>query len=230
MDIKIPELSLIVLIGVSGSGKSTFARKHFQPTEVISSDTCRGLVSDDETDQSATKDAFEVLHFIAAKRLAGRRLTVIDATNVKAEDRKPLLKLAKQYHFFSVAIAFNLPPKLCQERNKNRSNRQFSSQVVHRQSQYLRRGLNKLKREGFRYHYILSSVEGIDKVSIHRQPLGHNLRQEHGPFDIIGDIHGCYDELETLLQNLGYQITAHPDPSSGWYGPIYHHLLVTSDQ
>ncbi|MBC6417564.1 MAG: polynucleotide kinase-phosphatase [Prochloron sp. SP5CPC1] len=223
MDIKIPELSLIVLIGVSGSGKSTFARKHFQPTEVISSDTCRGLVSDDETDQGATKDAFEVLHFIAAKRLAGGRLTVIDATNVKTEDRKLLLNLAKQYHFFSVAIAFNLPPKLCHERNKNRPERQFGPQVVHSQSQYLRRGLNKLKREGFRYHYILSSVEEIDKISIHRQPLWNNLRQEHGPFDIIGDIHGCYDELEALLQNLGYQITAHPNPGSGWYGPVYHH-------
>ena len=91
MKITIPKLSLVVLIGPSGSGKSTFARKHFLPTEVLSSDCCRGLVSDDENNQAATNDAFEVLHFIAAKRLALGRLTVVDATNVQPEARKPLV-------------------------------------------------------------------------------------------------------------------------------------------
>src|SRR5512147_1684776 len=98
MELKIPKLSLVVLIGPSGSGKSTFARTHFKPTEVLSSDFCRGLVSDDENDQSATNDAFEVLHTIAAKRLANMRLTVIDATNVQPDARKPLIALARQYH------------------------------------------------------------------------------------------------------------------------------------
>jgi len=88
VDLSIPELSLVVLIGVTGSGKSTFARAHFKPTEVISSDFCRGLVADDENDQSATPDAFEVLQFIAGKRLASGRLTVIDATNVQPEARE----------------------------------------------------------------------------------------------------------------------------------------------
>ncbi|MEG4811864.1 AAA family ATPase, partial [Microcoleus sp. F8-D1] len=85
MKITFPELSLVVLIGASGSGKSTFARQHFLPTEIISSDYCRGLVSDDENNQAATADAFEVLHLIAAKRLAAGKLTVIDATNVQPE-------------------------------------------------------------------------------------------------------------------------------------------------
>lgn len=101
----IPELSLVVLIGASGSGKSSFARKHFKATEVLSSDFCRGLVFDDENDQSATKEAFEVLHYIAPKRLASGKLTVIDATNVQVEDRKPLLQLAREYHCLPVAIA-----------------------------------------------------------------------------------------------------------------------------
>src|ERR671929_1412115 len=109
MTIKIPELALVVLIGASGSGKSTFARRHFKPTEVLSSDFCRALVSDDENDQAATKDAFEVLHFVAAKRLAAGRLTVVDATNVQPEARKPLLQLARSYHVLPVAIVFNLP-------------------------------------------------------------------------------------------------------------------------
>src|SRR5438045_1008390 len=115
MKLTIPELSFVVLIGPSGCGKSTFARKHFKPTEVLSSDFCRGLVSDDENDQAATKDAFEVLHFIASKRLAAGKLTVVDATNVQPEARKPLVALAREYHVLPVAIVLNLPEKLCQE-------------------------------------------------------------------------------------------------------------------
>lgn len=108
MKIAIPELSLVVLIGPSGSGKSNFARRHFKPTEVISSDYCRGLVSDDENDQAATTVAFEVLHFIASKRLAAGKLTVIDATSVQPEARKPLVALAREYHCLPVAIVFNI--------------------------------------------------------------------------------------------------------------------------
>src|SRR5437667_518738 len=99
-----PRLSLVVLIGASGSGKSTFAKKHFLPTEIVSSDFCRALVSDDENDLAATNDAFDVLHYIAGKRLAAGRLTVVDATNVKPEDRKSLVELARQYHCLPVAI------------------------------------------------------------------------------------------------------------------------------
>src|SRR6187549_552492 len=104
MDIRIPELALVVMIGTSGSGKSTFARRHFLQTEVISSDFCRALVADDENDQGATGDAFEVLHFIASKRLAAGRLTVVDATNVQPEARKPLVALAREFHVLPVAI------------------------------------------------------------------------------------------------------------------------------
>src|SRR5580698_2851044 len=115
--IKIPELCLVTLIGVSGSGKSTFGAKHFLPTEIISSDFCRGLVSDDENDQSATGDAFDLLHEIVRKRLTRGRLTVIDATNVQPESRKALIALAREYHLFAVAIVFDLPERLCHERN-----------------------------------------------------------------------------------------------------------------
>ncbi|MEH2248681.1 polynucleotide kinase-phosphatase [Nostoc sp.] len=205
MKITIPELSLIVLIGASGSGKSTFARKHFQPFEVLSSDFCRGLVSNEENSQSATKDAFEVLRFIADKRLAAGKLTVIDATNVQMEDRKPLLQMARQYHSFAIAIVLDLPEELCHERNQLRSDRQFGLHVVRRHTQMLRRSLRGLEKEGFRYVYTLKSLEEIASVEIERQPLWNNLKYEHGPFDIIGDIHGCCDELEILLQQLGYQ-------------------------
>jgi protein phosphatase len=200
-----PDLSLVVLIGASGSGKSTFARKHFLPTEVISSDYCRALVSDDENDLAATNDAFEILHFIAAKRLAAGRLTVADATNVKPEDRKPLIELARQYHCLPVAIVLNMPERICQDRNQVRTDRRLGNHVAHRQLQNLRRSLRGLEREGFRHVLILSSPEEADTIALERVPLYNNKKTETGPFDIIGDIHGCYDELVALLAQLGYQ-------------------------
>lgn len=208
MQIKIPDQSLVLLIGASGSGKSTFAKKHFEPTEILSSDFCRGLVSDDENDQAATKDAFDVLHFIAAKRLAAGKLTVIDATNVQHDARKPLLELARKYHYLSVAIVLNIPAKLCQERNETRQDRNFKPHVIRNQTSQLRRSLRSLKREGFRnFLYILSSPEEVEAAQLERQPMWTNRMEETGPFDIIGDIHGCYDELVELLMKLGYEVT-----------------------
>lgn len=204
LKIRIPELSLVVLIGASGSGKSTFARKHFKPTEVLSSDYCRGLVSDEENNQAATPDAFEVLHFIAAKRLAAGKLTVVDATNVQPEARKPLIELARKYHCLPVAIVLNLPEKLCHERNRPRAERDFGAHVVRQQTQQLRRSLRGLEREGFRHIYVLTTPEEMEGATISREPLYNNLRHLHGPFDIIGDVHGCYDELVALLEKLGY--------------------------
>ena len=216
MPLTIPELSLVVLIGPSGAGKSSFARKHFKPTEVLSSDYCRGLVSDDENSQEATNDAFEVLHFVAAKRLAVGKLVVVDATNVQPEARKPLVALARQYHCLPVAVVFDLPQKLCHERNQSRPDRKFGPHVIRQQSQQLRRSLRGLKREGFRHVFVLSSVEETDSALIERQPLWNNKKDEHGPFDIIGDVHGCCDELIELFTKLGYVPDAggsyrHPD-------------------
>jgi protein phosphatase len=206
MKITIPELALVTLIGASGSGKSTFARQHFWPTEIISSDRCRGLVADDETDQSASQDAFDVVHYIAAKRLARGRLTVIDATNTQANDRQHLLRLAREYHCMPVAIVLNLPASICHARNRQRPDRQFGEHVVQRHVQNIQRSLKGLQREGFRQVYSLNSLEQIEAVELTRQPLWPNKKHESGPFDIIGDVHGCCDELETLLQTLGYQL------------------------
>lgn len=207
MNITLPNLSLVVLIGPSGSGKSTFARKHFLPTEVLSSDYCRGLVSDDENNQAATNDAFEVLHYIAAKRLARGHLTVIDATNVQPEARRPLVQLAKTYHCLPVAIVLNPQEKVCHERNRNRDDRMFGPHVIQQQRSQLRRSIKALKREGFRHVFVMESVEEIEAAIIERVPLWNDRKDEHGPFDLIGDIHGCCDELEELLAALGYAPT-----------------------
>ena len=168
MTFSIPNLSLVVLIGPSGSGKSTFARKHFLTTEVLSSDYCRGLVSDDENNQAATNEAFDVLHYIAAKRLAAGRLTVVDATNVQREARQPLVKLAREYHTLPVAIVFNLPEDVCQERNRDRSDRDFGRHVVRQQRSQLRRSMKALKREGFRHVFVMESPEQVEAATIER--------------------------------------------------------------
>jgi protein phosphatase len=206
MKYTIPELSFVVLIGVSGSGKSTFARKHFKPTEILSSDYCRGLVSDDENSQAATKEAFEVLHFIARKRLAAGKLTVVDATNVQPESRKPLVEIAREFHCLPVAIVLDVPERVAHDRNKTRPDRDFGPHVIRQQSQQLHRSLRGLEREGFRHVHVLKSLEEIELAVIERQPLWNNLRHEHGPFDIIGDVHGCFDELVELLRRLGHSV------------------------
>ena len=223
MQIKIPKLSLVVLIGPSGSGKSTFARKHFLPTEVISSDFCRGMLSDDENDQTVTNEAFDVLHYIASKRLALGRLVVVDATNVQLEARKPLVQLAKKYHCLPVAVVLNTPEEICRERNKDRSDRTFGPHVVRQQRSQLRRSLKGLKREGFRHIFVMDSVEKIEEATVERVPLWNDKRDEHGPFDIIGDVHGCCDELEELLEQLGYQQELREENDVIWGDTVYSH-------
>jgi protein phosphatase len=204
MQINVPKLSLVILIGPSGSGKTTFARKHFRPTEILSSDACRGMVGDDENDQTVTKDAFEVLRYIAGKRLALGRLTVIDATNVQPEARKPLVETARQYHCLPVAIVLDLPERMCQERNRGRDDRSFGPHVVRNQKAQLRRSLPGLRKEGFRHIAVMETAEEVEAATVERVPLWNDRRDDHGPFDLIGDVHGCCDELEELLGRLGY--------------------------
>jgi protein phosphatase len=209
-DLGIPELSLVVLIGVTGAGKSTFGRAHFRPTEVISSDFCRGLVSDDENNQAATADAFELLHYIVGKRLAVGRLTVVDATNVQPAARRDLIAVAREHDVLPVAIVLDVPDKVCIARNAGRPDRDFGADVVRRQRDQLRRGLKGLKREGFADVHTLRGETEIAQAQVTRTRLFNDLRHETGPFDVIGDIHGCAAELCELLSRLGYAIGRDP--------------------
>lgn len=204
--IEIPELSLVMLVGVSGSGKSTFAKRHFLDTEVLSSDTARGLVSDDENDQTATQDAFDVVHYLAGKRLARGKIAVIDATNIQPAARQSLVSVARAHDVLPIAIIFDVPDRVCLERTLARDDRHFGADVIKRQAATMRGNLNNLSREGLRVSHKLSAAE-IDDVEIVRTRLYSDLRHESGPFDVIGDVHGCRGELETLLTTLGYTIT-----------------------
>lgn len=206
MILKLPELSLVVLIGPSGSGKSTFARRHFGPYEVVSSDFCRALISNDENNQAVSDSAFDLLHAILRHRLRLGLLTVVDATNVRPEDRRSLVALAREYHVLPVAIVFDIPERICQERNRGRTDRSFGAHVIRNQRDVMHRHLRHLGREGFRHVFTLKSAEEMDEAGIRRERLWNNRKDEPGPFDIIGDVHGCIDELVELLTLLGYAV------------------------
>jgi protein phosphatase len=212
MNIDLPDPSLVVLVGPSGCGKSTFARAHFRPTEILSSDALRAVVSDDEADQSATHDAFEALHLLAAKRLARGRLTVVDATNVRAEARRPLLRLARQHHLPAVAIVFDLPEETCLAWNAARPARAVEPHIVRRHLEQLERSRRGLRGEGFRRVWWIVDPAQLDAATVARAPLPADRRGERGPFDIVGDVHGCADELEELLGRLGYEADARGVP------------------
>jgi polynucleotide kinase-phosphatase len=204
--ITVPSMGLVVLVGVSGSGKSIFARTHFKPTEVVSSDFCRGLVADDENDQSATPDAFDVLHYIVGTRLRRGLLTVVDATNVQQAARSSLVKLARSHDVLVDAIVLEVPESVATERNKQRPDRDFGSHVVSRQHRDLKRSLGRLKKEGFRRVHVLRGTDQIEAAEIVREPPWNDRREVRGPFDVIGDVHGCASELRALLTGLGWHL------------------------
>jgi protein phosphatase len=164
--IAIPRPSLVVLIGPSGAGKSTFARKHFKRTETVSSDFCRALVSDDESDQSATESAFEVVRLIAAKRLSAGRLTVIDATSVQPHARVPLVALAHEHNVPAIAIVLDLPEELCIARSQARPGRPAPAEVVQSQVRDLTGSLPGLLSEGFQLVYLLSAPGEVDDAFV----------------------------------------------------------------
>jgi polynucleotide kinase-phosphatase len=211
MEIKVPELALVLMVGVTGSGKSTLAKKLFKPTEIISSDYCRAMVSDDENDQSATNDAFELLRQMVRIRLKRGLLTVIDATNVQPEARKQYAEIAREFHVLLTAIVLDLPEKVLRDRTAARTDRDMPPHVIPKQRAQLRKSLGSLKYEGYRNQYVFRSEEEVAAISgIVREPLYNNKKHLSGPFDLIGDVHGCFDELQILLTDMGYSIKEKP--------------------
>jgi polynucleotide kinase-phosphatase len=222
-------MGLVVLVGVSGSGKSTFARTHFKPTEVVSSDFCRGLVADDENDQSATPDAFDVLHYIAGTRLRRGLLTVVDATNVQRDARASLVKLARDHDVLADAIVLEVPESLATERNKQRPDRDFGPHVISRQHRDLQRSLPRLKREGFRRVHVLHGADAIGSAVVTRERPWNDRADALGPFDIIGDVHGCSAELRTLLTQLGWQLEYDGSAAVGAVHPAGRKAVFVGD-
>jgi protein phosphatase len=167
--LRIPDPSLVLLIGSAGAGKSTFAARHFRPTEIVSSDRCRAMICDDESDQSVNGAAFSLLHHIVRTRLSLGRLTVVDATNLQTRARRPLLRLARAFQIPIVAIVFRIAPETCRTRNLARSHRQVSEEAIEQHAQELARALAQLGREGYRRVYVLDEA-GVDRAVIWRAP------------------------------------------------------------
>ncbi|WP_315449786.1 polynucleotide kinase-phosphatase [uncultured Treponema sp.] len=224
MEIRIPKTALVLLVGASGSGKSSFAKKHFAQYEIVSSDACRGIVSNNENNQAASNDAFELFYYIISMRLKKGLLTVADATNIQPDARKKLISIARSFHVLPVAIVFDMPQELCENRNKERTDRNVPSHVIRRQLQDLKRSLRSIKKEGFVKLYTFRSEEEANNVPpIVREKLYNDKAELHGPFDIIGDVHGCYEELIELLQKLRYIIEETADDGTN-YGLKVRHL------
>ncbi|HJL16964.1 MAG TPA: AAA family ATPase [Sandaracinaceae bacterium LLY-WYZ-13_1] len=202
--IDLPELSLVVLLGTAGSGKSTFARRCFAATEVLSSDRFRAMITDDEARQDVNADAFEALHLVADRRLKHRRLTVIDATNLETRARQPLRRLAKQRQVPTVVLALDVPQDECVARDRARADRSVGAAVIREQRQRFERSLGKLAEEGFRDVRVLSAAQ-VERATVARTPLENDRRDLEGPFDVIGDVHGCAEELRALLSRLGWR-------------------------
>jgi protein phosphatase len=168
VNIEIPEPALVVLVGPAGCGKSTFAARHFQPAEVLESDAFRAMVAGDPADLEATPDAFQVLHLVAAKRLARGRLTVVDATNVKPQARRPLVELARRHGCVPVAIVFDLPERVCQDWNRLRG-RTVPARAIRRHAEQLRRSLGRLPSEGFPAVHVFTTPEAVDQAVVTRR-------------------------------------------------------------
>ena len=255
-EIVLPRVCLVLLVGASGSGKTTFAKRHFRPTEVLSSDLFREMIGDDANDQRVSREAFEVVRFVAELRLSRWRLTVIDATNVRRERRRPFLDLAKRRGIPAVAIVLDLPAQLSVERSRGRPEREVPEEVVLDQQRRLGKSLPGMAEEGFAAVHVLRTAEEVDGVRIVRaggrggertegeaadaaqavdggattdgEPLAPAAEagdRHAGPaadgYDIIGDVHGCADELEQLLERLGYQVIDRRPGRGLDSGPLY---------
>ncbi|HSK92428.1 MAG TPA: AAA family ATPase [Candidatus Angelobacter sp.] len=168
MTITLPADAMVVLAGIAASGKSTFARRHFAPTEVLSSDELRARITDDPHAQAATEDAFDLLHRILAMRLRRGRLTVVDATNVEAWARAELVAVARRHRRPAVAIVLDLPLDVALARNAARPAPRPPDRAVRRQHGWLRDAIDEMEAEGFAAVHVLSSPQAIDGVTIAR--------------------------------------------------------------
>jgi protein phosphatase len=164
----IPEPALVVLVGPSGAGKSTFAGMHFKPTEIISSDLLRAMLSDDPSDQDASAEAFGVLAILANGRLKRRLTTVIDATNLRAANRRRFRQLAKRYGIPAIAVAFDLPPEQYLARNRRRPDRIVAAEVVEDQASRMRDAMASLPLEEYAMLYVLSDPASVRSTEVVR--------------------------------------------------------------
>jgi len=219
--ITVTEPGLVLLVGCIGSGKTTLANRLFARHEIVSLDDYREVVSGNRRDLSATRDASAIAAEIVERRLKRRLLTVVDATNVRSEDRRVWTEIAARTHSLVTAIVLDPGQGHCQRAAEARDGEFYSPKAVAQQHSTLARDRRRLKYDGIRNIINLDDPADIASVTLVRRPTWNDLRNEHGPFDIIGDIHGMTDELEQLLGKLGWKIDW-VDGGSGPYPNLHH--------
>lgn len=221
--IHVPANALILLVGAAASGKSTFAAQHFSATEIISSDACRGFVSDDETNQSASGDAFDLFHFWIDIRLKRGHLTVADATNVRPQARAALIQIAMKQNRPVVAFRFNTPIARCIENNAKRM-RYVPPNVIKMHDEHMQIARTAMDHEGYQTIHTIN----IDrKYEIIRTGVEANVATG---YDVIGDLHGCYDEFVALLRKLGYRTMRKAgQPKLAWQHPEGRKIALVGD-
>ncbi|MGA2076801.1 MAG: AAA family ATPase [Terriglobia bacterium] len=156
--------SIVLLCGPAACGKSTFAQRHFRPTQIISSDWARGRVCDDERDQRFNTQAFALVRYLAELRMGLNRLCVVDSTALTPPHRREFLELAKRFQVPSVIFLFDVPLEKCIERDRLRE-RSVGGAVIERH--YLAFGQTKtdIRQEGFDQIIELGDSD-LDKVQI----------------------------------------------------------------
>ncbi len=219
----LPPGTLVVLCGISGCGKSTFAAANFTTTQIVSSDECRAILSDDPADQSVSGRAFELLHWITDQRLRRKRTTAVDSTALSKRARRDLLKIAHSNQAHIVLICFDIPLAECLARDIARE-RTVGPVVIGRQYKAFTAALSDIQDEDWDRVFVLSEEEA-GKVRFMAQAGSFELRDLTGPFDVIGDLHGCMSELRELLDKLGYRQGSRP----AFYHPEGRKLVFLGD-
>jgi len=205
---RVPSPSLVVMVGPAGSGKSTFCRRNFRPRQIVSTDVCRALIAGDAADQRVSAAAFALAYRLTRERLRRRRLTVFDATSIDARARRPLVAMAGRHGVPAVAIVLHLPLLDCLAHDRRRP-RRVGRAVIARQTRRLAAGLKNLRSEGFAVVHLIRGAREAGRARVSASPSPRcDLRDDEGPFDIIGDVHGCAPELIRLLRRLGYRRTS----------------------
>jgi len=202
VNVQLPDPALVVLCGPAACGKSTWAAQHFGDTEVVSTDRLRAMLCDDPGDQSVNAPTFELLHRLVEERLARLRFTVVDATNLESRARQPLRGMARKAGVPAVLVVFDTDEETCVRRDAARE-RSVGAPVIRDHRLRLERMDRLAAREGWDAIVRLDH-RAIDRTGVERLSLPIDRRDEAGPFDVIGDVHGCLSELDQLLGRLGY--------------------------
>jgi predicted kinase len=179
-ELEIPDPSCVLLVGAAGSGKSTFAARHFPPGSILSSDALRAAIGTGEADQAVSRTAFAALHRTLDRRLAAGRLTVVDATNATAAARLAIRRVAARHGVPIVAIVFDLPEAIIRDRNAGRAGRRVPEEVVTRQLTSLNRALETgmIVSEGYGLIARLRTPGEVDRVVLR---IGSQRVRLNGP-------------------------------------------------